>query len=79
MEGQTTEVGPGESLFIARGIVHGFSNTTSAAVTCLCILTPGVLTPAYFREIAALVESGKPDPVKMKETMLRYGLVPKEG
>jgi quercetin dioxygenase-like cupin family protein len=67
---------PGQSVFIKRGVVHGFRNDTQEAATCLCILTPGVLGPAYFREIAALMSSGAPDLVKMKETMLRYGLVP---
>jgi len=67
---------PGESVFIKRGVVHGFRNDTREATTCLCILTPGVLGPAYFREMAALMSGGAPDLVRMKETMLRYGLVP---
>jgi hypothetical protein len=46
------------------------------AASCLCILTPGVLGPGYFREIAAVLAGGAPDPVKMKEIMLRHGLVP---
>ena len=79
VDGSRVEIGPGESLFIERGIVHGFTNDTAEATTCLCVLTPGVLTPAYFREIAALVEGGTSDPARMKETMLRHGLVPKEG
>jgi hypothetical protein len=29
--------------------------------------------------MAALVEGGAPDPAKMKEIMLRYGLVPVPG
>ncbi|NDR75258.1 cupin domain-containing protein, partial [Klebsiella pneumoniae] len=37
---------------------------------------PGALGPQYFREMAALLTGGAPDPAKMKETMLRYGLVP---
>jgi hypothetical protein len=37
---------------------------------------PGILGPAYFREMAALVANGPPDLSKVKETMLRYGLVP---
>jgi hypothetical protein len=40
------------------------------------VLTPGVLGPEYFREIAALVANGTPDPAAVKETMLRHGLVP---
>ena len=67
---------PGQSTFIKRGIVHAFRNDTQEATTCLCILTPGVLGPGYFREIAALVAGGAPDPAKMKEIMLRHGLVP---
>jgi Cupin domain len=67
---------PGQSVFIKRGVVHGFRNDTQEAATCLCILIPGVLGPAYFHGIAALMSSGAPDLVKMKEAMLRYGLVP---
>ena len=67
---------PGQSVFIRRGVVHGFRNDTQEASSCLCILTPGLLGPAYFREIAALLSGGAPDLAKMKETMLRYGLVP---
>ena len=36
-----------------------------------------VLGPQYFSEMAVLLSTGAPpDPAKMKETMLRYGLVP---
>jgi hypothetical protein len=36
-----------------------------------------VLGPGYFREIAALLAEGAPDPAKMKAIMLRrHGLVP---
>lgn len=76
VDGNDVGVGPGDSLFIKRGVVHGFSNKTEEPATCLSVLTPGVLGPAYFREMAALLGEGAPDPVRMKETMLRYGLVP---
>ena len=76
VDGRDIEVVPGRTVFIKRGIVHGFTNRSGEPATCLCVLTPGVLGPAYFREIAALVASGVPDPAKLKETMLRYGLVP---
>ena len=76
VDGQDIEVTPSRAVFIKRGIVHGFTNRSGEPATCLCVLTPGVLGPAYFREIAALVASGVPDPAKLKETMLRYGLVP---
>jgi quercetin dioxygenase-like cupin family protein len=74
--GQDVALQPGQSVFIRRGVVHSFRNDTQAPATCLCVLTPGILGPAYFREIAALMSSFPPDLTKMKETMLRYGLVP---
>jgi hypothetical protein len=44
----------------------------------LAILTPGVLGPAYFRELAAVVSaaSGPPDPRAIADVMLRHGLTP---
>jgi hypothetical protein len=76
VDGKPHAVGPGESLFIPRGVVHGFDNRSGATATCLCVLTPGVLGPDYFREIAALVSAGPPDEARMREIMLRHGLVP---
>ena len=76
VDGKDFDVGPGQTVFIKRGIVHGFRNDTQTPATCLCVLSPGVLGPAYFREMAALIAGGPPDLAKMKETMLRYGLIP---
>lgn len=76
LSGRAVELGPGESLFIPRGAVHGFRNDAPEAATCLCILTPGVLGPGYFRELADLVAGGAPDPTRMGEVMRRHGLVP---
>ena len=76
VNGTPRDIGPGESLFIQRGVVHGFDNRSGATATCLSVLTPGVLGPEYFREIAALVAAGPPDEAKMREIMLRHGLVP---
>jgi hypothetical protein len=70
------ELPPGESLFIGRGVVYGFDNRSDAPAKSLIVLTPGVLGPAYFREVAALAAAGTPDPARIRETMLRYGLVP---
>ena len=76
IDGTDIDVGPGETAYIRRGVVHGFSNRSPRPATCLCILSPGVLGPKYFKEMATLLSAGTPDPAKMKETMLRYGLVP---
>ncbi|MDQ0470269.1 cupin domain-containing protein [Labrys wisconsinensis] len=74
--GEDVALGPGEVVFIRRGVVHGFRNDGTGPARCLCILTPGVLGIGYFREMAALVAAGAPDPERMKEVMLRHGLVP---
>ena len=76
LDGQETALPPGASLFIRRGTVHGFSNPSGAPATCLSILTPGVLGPSYFRELAVLVATGAPDPARVKEIMLRHRLIP---
>jgi quercetin dioxygenase-like cupin family protein len=76
VDGAEHAVGPGDTLFIKRGIVHGFDNRSGADVTCLVALTPGVLGPEYFRELAALIAKGPPDEAAVHEIMLRHGLVP---
>lgn len=79
VDGRDLTVAPGETLFIPRGVVHAFRNDTQEPATSLVVLTPGVLGPGYFREVAALLSVEPPDLVKMKETMLRHGLVPVPG
>jgi quercetin dioxygenase-like cupin family protein len=79
VDGEDILLRAGETVFIKRGVVHAFRNDTEGPATCLCVLTPGALGPAYFREMAALVAAGAPDPAQMKATMLRYGLVPVPG
>ena len=76
VDGRDVTVGPGGTVFIERGAVHGFRNDRQQPGKCLCVLSPGVLGPAYFREMAALLADPAPDLAKMKETMLRYRLVP---
>jgi len=76
VDGRDVVVRPGQSTFIKRGIVHAFRNDAQEAARCLCILTPGVLGPGFFREIAQLAAEGAPDPARMKDVMLRHGLVP---
>jgi uncharacterized cupin superfamily protein len=76
VNGNDDELTPGSTVFIRRGTVHGFDNRSGKQAKCLCILSPAALGPGYFRDIAALMRSGAPDLAKMKEMMLRYGLVP---
>lgn len=75
--GKRSGIGPGDDLFIPRGVVHGFVNETQAIAKMLCVLTPGVLGPEFFREMAVAVGgSVPPDPARMGEIMKRYGLIP---
>lgn len=71
------EVGPGNVLFIPRGAVHGFDNRGSTAVRALSVITPGLLGPAYFQEIAAVLSAGgPPDLARIAEVMQLHGLRP---
>jgi quercetin dioxygenase-like cupin family protein len=79
VDGEQTDVGPGEVLFIPRGVVHRFDNDHSVDAKMLAIVSPGILSPEYFREMAAVVEAateGPPDPVALAEVMRRHGLTP---
>ena len=76
IDGAESAVGPGGSAFIARGIMHGFSNRSGELVTFLSVLSPGILGPEYFQETADLVNSGHATPEVMKALMMRYGLIP---
>ena len=76
IDGKEVALEPGETVFIRRGVVHGFRNDTPAVSSCLCVLTPGALGPAYFRDIAALLAATPPDPAAMGAVMRRYGLIP---
>jgi quercetin dioxygenase-like cupin family protein len=77
VEGKAFEIGPGDSCFIPRGAVHGFINLSQSEAKSLAVITPGLLGPDFFREIAALVNAGGPPDLEViKNTMLRHGLVP---
>jgi quercetin dioxygenase-like cupin family protein len=76
IDGKDIDLGPGETVFIERDVVHGFTNRSTGPASCLCVLSPGVLGPQYFKEMAGLLSAATPDPARMKETMLRYGLIP---
>ena len=77
VDGRVHNVGPGEVLCIPRGVVHRFENTSGADATMLGVVTPGLLGPGYFRELAALVSAGgPPDMSAVAEVMRRHGLTP---
>ena len=79
VDGEQTEVGPGEVLCIPRGVVHRFDNDQEVDAKMLAIVSPGVLSPDYFREMAAVIKAatgGPPDSVALAEVMRRHGLTP---
>jgi quercetin dioxygenase-like cupin family protein len=79
VDGRKTDIGPGEVLCIPRGAIHRFDNFHSADAKMLAIVTPGVLRPDYFREIAAVIKAaagGPPNPAAITDVMRRHGLTP---
>ena len=79
VEGMPADVGPGEILFIPRGAVHHFVNTHGVDAKALAIVTPGVLGPDFFREVAAVLDTasdGPPDLAAVAAVMRRHGLTP---
>ena len=79
VDGTPIEVGAGDALVIPRGVVHRFDNLHDADAKALAVVTPGILGPGYFREMAAVVASaagGPPDLGALAATMRRHGLTP---
>jgi quercetin dioxygenase-like cupin family protein len=77
--GTATDVGPGEALVIPRGAVHQFDNRGDLDAKALAIVTPGILGPDYFREVAAILDAaagGPPDLAALGNVMRRHGLTP---
>ncbi|SRR5216684_1462361 len=73
------DIGPGEALFIPRGTLHHFDNRQNADAKALAVVTPGILGPDYFREVAAVLEratGGPPDFAALGEVMRRHGITP---
>jgi quercetin dioxygenase-like cupin family protein len=77
VDGTPIEVGPGQVLCIPRGAVHRFDNLGSEDVKQLCVITPAIMGPAYFREAAQVIgaaASGPPDRAKMMDVFRRHGM-----
>ena len=77
VDGRPIEVGPGQALCIPRGAVHRFDNFGSVDAKQLCVITPAIMGPAYFREAAKVIgaaQGGPPDRAKMTEVFRRHGM-----
>jgi quercetin dioxygenase-like cupin family protein len=79
LEGSAVDVGTGEALFIPRGAVHQFDNGGDVDARALAVVTPGILGPEYFRDVAAVLDAaagGPPDLAALGQVMRRHGLTP---
>jgi quercetin dioxygenase-like cupin family protein len=79
VDGESTEIGPGDVVCIPRGAVHGFDNRGDVDAAALAVVTPGLLGPDYFREVGAVLATAgasSPDFAALSEVMSRHGLTP---
>ncbi len=75
--GERIDLSAGKSLFIRRGVIHGFDNKYNINPRILAVISPGLLGPSYFQEVAdVLAGGGPPDIEKIGEVMRRHGLTP---
>jgi mannose-6-phosphate isomerase-like protein (cupin superfamily) len=75
--GQQVNLGPGQQLHIPRGAAHSYANLQDSTARMMCILTPGLVGPEYFRELAAVLRAdGPPDIAGISNVMMRYGVIP---
>jgi quercetin dioxygenase-like cupin family protein len=77
IDGRTVSIARGDVVFIPRGIVHHIENLGDVDARGLSVVTPGLLGPGYFSEVAAVLRSGgPPDVARIAEIMRRHGLRP---
>jgi quercetin dioxygenase-like cupin family protein len=77
VDDKAIDIRPGETCFIPRGAVHGFDNLQQVDAKGLAVITPALLGPIFFKEVAAIVNAGgPPDIQKLKLVMTKHGLVP---
>jgi mannose-6-phosphate isomerase-like protein (cupin superfamily) len=77
VNGEQIQVRPGQQLDIPRGTVHSYTNLHSDTARMMCLLTPGLVGPEYFRELAAAIQpDGPPDIAEISTVMARYGVIP---
>ena len=77
IDGRPVAVGPGQAVCIPRGAVHRFDNFGKEDARQLAIVTPAIMTPAYFREARDVIEAAAgrpPDVEKMTEFFRRHGM-----
>jgi quercetin dioxygenase-like cupin family protein len=79
VDGSAIDLRPGEAVYIPRGAVHRFDNAHDVDAKALAIVTPGILGPDYFREVADVLDAaagGPPDAAAIGAAMRRHGITP---
>lgn len=77
LDGRNVGVGRGDVLFIPRGSVHQIANLGVADARGLSVITPGLLGPEFFREMADVLNAGGPPNIeRIAAVMRRHGLRP---
>lgn len=75
VEQETRDLGPGDLMRTPKGSVHYFTNTTTAPVRALIIMTPDIGI-GYFREMFEIFGSGgPPDMARVQRVMNQYKVV----
>ncbi len=77
VDGKPIEVGPGQALCIPRGAAHRFDNLGGEDAKQLAVISPAIMSPAYFREAAEVIGAaggGPPDRAKMTDVFRRHGM-----
>ena len=76
LNGEIHLLHPGESIFIPRGTPHFFANVHEEMGRVVCLQTPGIMGPEYYREIARHYEYEHVDLAGIRDVMSRYGVDP---
>jgi len=77
LNGRKVLIERGDVFFIPRGSVHVLENLAGVDARGLSVITPGLLGPEYFREMAdALNAGGPPNIERVVAVMRRHGLRP---
>jgi quercetin dioxygenase-like cupin family protein len=80
VEQQRITLHPGQQLHIPHGTVHSCLNDQQSTARVICLLTPGLLGPEYFREVAAAYRAEDPPNLAyIGSVMARYDIIPAAG
>ena len=78
---QTMQCGPGEVIYVSRGVPHSFENASTEPARMLILQAPGGIHEQYFAEawepiadLSNLPPEGPPDFGKIKAAAQRHGI-----